>query len=292
MKNNNLMKKSITTLLIVLLLATISMVIPQVVLIRDTVYAASNKDIYYSDDGYSDNGESTLVTETFEYATKETSSEYKINKSFPAYYNTNSSLTNSCANVAGANIMGYYDRYYENLIPDYVPGILRGANYSYYQMTVNVSKKQDVINELYVRMGTNSPDAGTSQEGYKSGITSYVNAKGYNVTYNSVMTGSGLDINKLKSVLQNGDPVSLYLSGYNITAINDTGYSLNLNKYLYTGNHIMIVYGYQTINYYNSNHILIKSNTYLYVATGMIHTGYYILNNNGTINDAEAVHIS
>lgn len=292
MKNNNLIKKSITTLLIVLLFATISMVIPQFDMIIDTVYAASNGDIYYSDDGYSDNGESTLVTEIIEYTTKETSSEYKINKSFPAYYNTNSSLTNSCANVAGANIMGYYDRYYENLIPDYVPGILRGSNYSYYQMTVNASKKQDVINELYVRMGTNSPDAGTSQEGYKSGITSYVISKGYNVTYNSVMTGSNLDLNKLRSSLYNGDPVSLYLSGYNITTISDTGNSVNLLKSYFTGNHIMIVYGYETINYYNSSHMLIKSNTYLFVSTGLTTTGYYILNNNGTINDAEAVHIS
>jgi len=292
MMNNNLLKKTCITILTTLLLLMALITVFASVLTTDIAYAAANEDIYYSDDGYSDNGELTTVTETITYTTKEASPIYRVNNTFPAYYNKNDSLTNVCANVAGANIIGYYDRYYENLISDYVPGIKRGSNYTYYPMSTNSSKIQSLIEEMYTRMGTNVQNAGTTQDEYKSGITSYVNSRGYSVTYNSVMNGTHLDINKVLQAINNGDPVSLYLSGYNITSINDTGTSVNLQKAVYTGNHIMIVYGYQTIDYYDNNHNLIKSNTYLYVATGTTKTGYYVLNNNGTINNAEAVHIS
>ena len=121
--------------------------------------------IYYSDNNYSNNGESTFETEIINYSWQQTTASVMINNSFPDYYNTNNSLLNCCANVAGANIIGFYDRFYENLIPDYIPGISRGDNYSYYNMEFNLAKKQDVIIELYVRMGTNNPEAGTSQSG-------------------------------------------------------------------------------------------------------------------------------
>ncbi len=41
-----------------------------------------------------------------------------------------SQLVNYCANVASANVIGYYDRYFANLIPDYTPGISRGRRES------------------------------------------------------------------------------------------------------------------------------------------------------------------
>lgn len=248
--------------------------------------------IYYSDTNYSNNGESTFETEIINYSWQQTTASVMLNNSFPDYYNTNNSLLNCCANVAGANIIGFYDRFYENLIPDYIPGISRGDNYSYFNMEFNLAKKQDVINELYVRMGTNNPEAGTSQSGYKNGLTSYVNEKDRNITFNTAMADSSLDINKLNQALNNGNPVSLYLSGYNISQINDIGGSVTINKFIYSGNHIMIIYGYKTIEYFDENNNLLNSMTYLYVSTGIIQTGYYILNNNGLINDAETVIIS
>lgn len=287
MKNSKPIKKSIIAISILICSVTMLAVVPIVFSPSDTAYAASNDVIYYAD-----NGEYSQETETITYATKDTSPLFRVNNSFPAYYNMNDALTNACANVAGANLIGYYDRYFENLIPDFVPGIKRGSNYNYYPMTTNATKVQALIDELYIRMGTNSTNIGTSQTDYKNGITSYVNSKGRNVSYSSVMTGGSLDINKVQQSINNGTPVSLYLSGYNIVTLSDNSSSASLTKYLYTGDHIMIVYGYQTIDYFDGNHNLIKSNTYLYVATGTTRSGYYLLNNNGTINDAESVHIS
>ena len=168
----------------------------------------------------------------------------------------------------------------------------RGTNYSYYIMAMDSSKKQNLINDLYIRMNTNVYQAGTSQNDYKNGLTSYINSKGRSISFSSIMTNSNFDITKLNQAINNGDPVTLYLSGYNISQVRDDTGSVTISKSIYTGNHMVVVYGYKTIEYYDSNNVITTSKTYLYIATGMKFTGYYILNNNGAINDAEAVHIS
>ncbi len=259
---------------------------------KKVAFAYEGNEIFYYDDTYLDDGESTTVTEYINYSTKTSSMLVRVNNTFPGYYNTNTNLTNYCANVAGANIVGFYDRYYENLIPNCVPGIARGNNYTYYAMSNNLALRQAVIDDLYVRMGTNYPNAGTSQEGFKNGLTSYMSSKGRGTSFATVMTNGALDLSKINQALASGKPVALYLSGYNITKVQDSGTTITLSKGIFTGNHIMVVYGYWTENYYNSNNVLVKSKTYLYVATGMAQTGVYVLNNNGTINDAESVYVN
>ncbi len=287
MQTNNLTKKFISLLLTALIIATLSLIVVSAMNVNVTALAEEDY-VYYSNDGAF-----TVDTETFTYSRKEKSTLVKVNNTFPAYYNTNDSLLNSCANVAGANLIGYYDRYYENLIPDCAPGIARGNNYTYYLMTNNLAKRQAVIDDLYIRMGTNTIEPGTDQTGYKNGLTSYVNSKGLSATYASVMTNANLDMSKVHQALSNGKPISLYLSGYNISNVYDMDDgSVTLTKSIFTTNHIMIVYGYQTVDYYNASNALIKSKTYLYVATGSDQVGQYILNNNGTINDAESLQIS
>jgi len=52
----------------------------------------------------------------------------------------------------------------------------------------------------------------------------------------------------------------------------------------------MIAYGYQKVDYYNENGGLITSKIYLKVSTGIsMASGVYVVNNNGSLNDAEAV---
>lgn len=292
MIKKNLFCKTIIILLCLLLLLSVIFIALYNGAVINPAFAAVAKEIYYADDGYFGSSESTLQTETFAYSTSKIVESNLVNNTFPAYYNLNNALSNACANVAGANIIGYYDRYYENLIPDYVPGIARGKSYSYYAMETNSAKKQEVINELYIRMDTNLYQAGTSQSDYKNGLTSYINSKGRSVTFSSIMTNSHLDISKLNQAINNGDPVTLYLSGYNISKLIDENGNVTIAKSIYTGNHMVVVYGYKTIEYYNSSNLLIVAKTYLYIATGINDTGYYILDNNGTINDAEAVNIS
>ena len=256
-------------------------------------HADTVQDIYYGDNTYSANGSTSWTeSETINYATK-TTSYYRINRTYPEYFNSNLDLENTCANVAGSNIIGFYDRYYDELIPNCTVGYMGNRYYIYTGVATNPTQIQGVINDLYIRMSTNNPIAGTNQTQYKTGLSSYVASKGRNTTYNSVMTNGNFDLDKAIAQLNNGYPITLYLSGYNFTDIIDMGDHVLLSKTIYTGNHIAVAYGYQKISYYNADGSLIKTNIYLYVATGFSDDQLmYIVNNNGTLNDAEAVKIS
>lgn len=259
---------------------------------RTQIASAINGDIYYGDSPYFGVSLGTSETETINYATK-TVTTGRVNPSFPNCYNLNSDIDNVCANVAGANIINYYDRFYDDLIPSYTSGAMRGSNYIYYGMPVNSDKKQQVINTLNSYMRTNIDYPGTTQDQYKQGLMRYVNEKNKNVTYTSILSNNQFDLNKFIAQIQQGNPVTLYLSGFNITSISDNGSTATLYKSIFgKDNHIMIAYGYQKIDYYNNNGALILSKTYLEIAPGLsAASGVYIVNNNGTLNDAEAVHI-
>lgn len=222
-----------------------------------------------------------------------TEEKQSLGSSFPDYFNTSSQLTNSCANVAGANVIGYYDRYLENLISGYTPGRARGESYSYYPMNVQPEKKQAVINELYALMGTNTVESGTSYDQYKAGFDAYVAAQGYTAVHSSVMSGGNLNLNAVSGSIATGQPVVLFLSGYNITSLSGQSGKDTYVKMIYGGNHMVVVYEINTIRYYNAANQLVAVKTIMQAATGFNDVkGFYIVDNNGLVINAEAVVIS
>lgn len=284
------MNKKINVIIMVLIIVVSSFCI--------TTFSVNNKCevatvISYSDDIlYSEIATQSIETETINYSWKDTTT-YLINSSFPDYYNTNISLKNACANVAGANIIGFYDRYYDNLIPDYTTGIQRANGYTYYPMILNKDKKQALIDLFYISMKTNTKNDGTSKDDCLNGLKSYIQSKGKETTYTSVIINGVFSLDKFDAKLREGNPVLLFLSGYNIVSLSNSGSEEILTKNVYAGNHIVVAYGYQKVDYYNSNNKLIKSNTYLYIATGIESVrGYYLINNGGNMDAAEAVAIN
>lgn len=251
---------------------------------------AADEEIYYATEIFDVNY--TTETETINYSTK-TSESYMINRSYPQYYNLNTELNNWCANVAGANVIGFYDRYYDELIPNCTVGLTRGSTYTYYAMGVNSTEKQAVINSLYTLMGTDAVQPGTTQAQFKNGLISYVNGKSKSASFNSVMSGSSFDLNKAIAEFKSGRPICLFMSGYNFSRVSDNGSTATLSKEIYSGNHIAVVFGYEKVNYYSSDGSLVATKIYLEAATGFnfTTTGRYIVNNNGTLNDAESVNI-
>ncbi|MDE6060092.1 MAG: hypothetical protein K2G31_01275 [Clostridia bacterium] len=281
--NNKQIALSAVVLIAVILIAVLSLSVSM----PTVAYAYEAGEIYYAG-----SGTFTKETESFSYATKTTES-YSINPSYPEYYNCNDSLQNTCANVAGANIIGYYDRFYDNLIPDYEAGILRNDFYIYFPMGYYGAKKQAVIDELYQRMQTNVSNAGSTQAQYKNGLSSYVQSKNLSISFSGVMTNGSFDLEKAKAQFKNGNPLSLYLSGYSFTMVTDSGSTVMWDKFLYNDNHIAIAYGYEKVSYFDASGKVIRTETYLKVATGFGSvSGVYIVNKYGALNDAEAVHIA
>ena len=247
---------------------------------------------YYSaDTSYSDDDGTVVEQYSFAYDHKEVQL-HRINTTYPEFYNTNNALTNTCANVAGANIVGFYDRYYDELIPDSTAGVVRPNGYTYYPMGVSMEQKQGVINYLYSSMGTNTVQPGTSQPDFEEGLADYVTSRSRNISYSSVMTNGVLDQTKYSAQFAAGYPVALFLSGYNVTVIMDSNGTISITQYNYTGNHIMVAFGYEIITYYDANNNVIRSYTLMVVASGLDVKGYYVLNEGGSVNAAEAVIIS
>lgn len=211
---------------------------------------------------------------------------YRLALSTPSI--STSPYLSSCACIAGANVVSYFDRYCPELIPDYEPGYEYLGYYFYYGDTYTSTS---VVTQLYSDMGTTESN-GTTTAQFLSGMTKYANRAGYNFSYTSVMSGSKLNFSAAKSAMKSNKPIALFLTGYNVAelALNDTydliGYSLS------TANHVMIGFGYEDLVYtYDSGEQ--EEIQFFYVASGVSSRsiGYFNVNYNTKINDAYALSI-
>lgn len=237
-------------------------------------------------------GASGLVTttQTFSYSTKTTES-YFINSSVPAYYDT-ANRNYTCAPIAGANIIGFYDRYFPDLVPDIATGYTRGTRYTYYLMARYETQLQSLIDDLATRMGTSS--MGTSADAFCNGVTTYVASKNLNITYIDVTAAqtNALDLENAVAQLKNGNPIAFFTSGVNFTTFTDTGSSVTMTIKSSSDNHVFVAYGYQKVIYYDASGNVVRECISFQASSGENGlTGYYVLNLNGNINAAKAVHL-
>ena len=204
---------------------------------------------------------STYADETIYYTRKEVIEENYTAGDCPKYRNI-AGLTNSCGAIAGAEMVAFYDKYYPELIPDLNPCY---SNNKY--------RKQDstyvpaLMNDLYVKMRTNVDDVGVSESDFRNGLTSYFNGKGRQVSYQSAMSGSILNYTQCRNAVDNNKVIALFVApstvyGITIGSTYDALMPANI-----TGAHIMVIYGYLKINYYN-NSGLFRTDTYVCVSTG------------------------
>ena len=239
-------------------------------------FSTTTEEVLYYGDGY--NG-AVLVgneTETITYATKE-ETLYAINGGLPLYHDT-SSRPKTCANVAGAIVLGYYDKTYDELIPNFTSARVIRDRILY---NVQTDAVQAVIDSLYTKMGTNSTSSGgTSVAGFQNGLRTYVNEKGKNLSY--TITGQSGQLNKTAFIqsFENNRPIALFVSKYKLIPIADFSVSETedrLEKTKFEGNHVLISFGIKEINYFNANGTLKKQLTLLMVATGFCQEPLYYI---------------
>lgn len=204
---------------------------------------------------------STYASETISYVSKEVISEIYTTKCVPNYFAVGG-MQNCCGPVAGAIIIGFYDKYYENLIPNWA---------SYY--STGTYRIQDgtyvpaLLQDLYDRMQTNVVAPGVSESEFKSGLTSYIADKGYNVTLNSLGKGNSFNINTFKTAVSNNEVAVLFVQPSNIYSLSASeNYDVLVSGSI-SGNHIMVAYGYYEVKYTLSNGT--RTDKYLRVATGL-----------------------
>lgn len=204
---------------------------------------------------------STYATEKVSYTRKEVVDEYETPGGCPTYHNTN--FSNACGPVAGAEIVAFYDKYYPELIPNWV---------SYYEASGKYRPQtsayvQPLLEELYNLMSANVNGDGVSESEFTTGLKSYFTSHGRTLSLSSIKSGSTFNYTSCKSAINSNKVIVLFITPGDVyTLAYGSGFD-NVSNYTISGNHIMVAYGYMKINYYNSSG-LFRTDTYLKVATG------------------------
>lgn len=210
-------------------------------------------------------------SEVVYYTSKVVLEENSTVNNCPCYY---TSYPNACGAVAGANIVGFYDKYYEDLIPDYKTYLSNGN----YKPTGSTAIPA-LIGELYTLMRTNVDDVGCTQSEFLNGLSQYVSSKGRSVNYTSAFSNGNINYNTVKSAINNNKLLAIFCLPTELTSIVNGSNSDTLNSTSISTAHIMIVYGYVKIQYTLTNGS-VRTDTYLKVTSGISapSTAYYRIN--------------
>ena len=242
-------------------------------------------------DGYNGAPFEHTETATIERARK-ADDEIMINGGMPEYAD-GKGLLNSCANVAGATLLGYYDKTYDELIEGFSSARVIRDKVFYSRQTEAVD---NVMARLYETMKTNVTEGGTTIANFKSGLREYVNGQGLDIAYSQVVSDYSLGFNAYKGAIRQEKPVVLFCSKYSLVSLMAFDAESDTEEFTmqhYTGNHVVIAYGIRTIKYYNAAGKLINTLDLLAVATGFSYSpfGYILLDDYGTLIDGYKVDI-
>lgn len=268
------MKKFVSIVLAVTVLAGVSSYAQTPVNHKDTqeVYAASPSEIMPMSTGID-----------ISYVSKD-ESKYDLALIHPKFYTT--PYASACACIAGSNVLGYYDRYDENLIPNHSSGYELMGSYVYNMQDSSVT---EVVRQLYADMGTSIN--GTSVESFKKGMEAYCKRLGKNITFISCMSNNRFDYSKAKIYAEYNQPVVLFMSGYNVASLSTSN---GLDKLTYTEsneNHTMVSFGYRELTYTQSKGTVTYQLLTVAACLAAKPNGYFDVNYNTKINEALAIRI-
>ena len=252
---------------------------------EEVVTACANKGF-----GYDGSGGFIEQVQTVSYSQKITES-YSIPYDLPNYCGSVEGDT-GCANTAGAILIGYYDRFYENLIPNYKSYVQLGSVIRYKTGTTEIL---NLVQQLAVLMGTNVNHVGTTFSEFQNGMAQYVTNKGYTYTTTNVFSNGSFNMGSYQSSVQNGKPVALFMTGYALlNGITESANMDTISSGYSTAAHVMVGCGYRIDKYYNSNGALQETRNYLKVASGsdVYNIGYVNINALGQMDRAISVTIN
>lgn len=223
---------------------------------------------------------------TINYATKSTTS-YSIQYDLPNI--VGSVPGGSCAHTAGTIILTYYDRFCENILPNFVPYRTLGTTIIY---RGNSDEVYDMNLELVDLMLIGEPHEGTTFSEFQLGMETYVEQHGYTYTSTNLFTNGSFNFNNYKNAVESNKPCALFLTNFAM-----------LDGYLaYEGgeeirsaycpvSHVAAGCGYKIDTYYDENNNVIDTRTYLKVASGLNSYGIGYLNINGITTISKAISI-
>lgn len=221
---------------------------------------------------------SNVNNEIVNYTYKET--EFIETQNGVPLYNPNTSLSNSCGATAGAIVLGFYDKYYENLIPNYI-----GYNTSTGKYRPNdLVHIPALMSELYDLMRINVDDVGVSEDDCLNGLKNYVTSKNHSISYSSIVQNKQVNKVQLTSSINANNPILLFCGNTELIKISSNQNQDNLVKSTITENHIYVGYGFYTIKYFNGS-TNFRTDLYMRVACGLFEFSEAYINIATTINN-------
>jgi len=206
-----------------------------------------------------------LVTETINYYDRK-ESFYMTDPEIPGY-----STGYTCGIVAGGNIVAWYNgtSLYELLIPNHTAGQYFWGEWLWGTAGSGMSA---MFASLNTDMGATS--LGVTISGYRNGMGTYATRQGYTFTSTSIMgTGGDLLDPSYMGAIKSGKLMTIFVDGFTIMDIGDLK-TFKASKYdtvimeQYTGAHVMAIYGYRDVKYYDSNDDIFRHDIYLICHTG------------------------
>lgn len=245
-----------------------------------------NKEKYYLETYFTESGgEATYVSETINFDSY-TCTELYMDRTCPNYRNL--TQINSCAPMAGSIVIGYYDYTCPNLIPNFEVGSYYNGTFYYRGQNNSVISMKE---ELYYYMGTNTIEPGTSITQFKTGLTNFVNDKGYSLNISEC--GSNFNLNSVKQSFEDNKPVVIFLNSYSYydyKGISTTENSMTMIKKENVVGHVVVGYAYKQFTFYNGN-IPFRIDNYLVVAFGDGSSGYLAINSTSCIDKTLSINI-
>ena len=227
----------------------------------------------------------TVYTDVM-YSTKSTT-QYSIQYDLPSIIG--SVEGGSCAHTAGAVILTYYDRFYENIIPNFVPYIMFGSTLIYRDGSAEVN---NMTLELVDLMLIGEPHEGTTFSEFQLGMETYVEQQGYTYTSTNLFSNGTFNFNNYKNAVESNKPCAIFLTNF---AMLDGMGEIDGGETISSGycpvSHVVAGCGYKIDTYYDEDNNLIDTRTYLKVASGTLGYGLGYLNINGLSTISKAISI-
>ncbi len=201
---------------------------------------------------------SAHAAETISYTKKDDSVKNTTPHNVPKYQDRDG-LSNACGAVAGAVIVGYYDKY----APDLIGGWSSHFSSGKYR-NQDATYVPAVIRQLYSDMRTNVDGKGVSESDFLNGMRLYAANRNYTASFDRVATSSQLDFNACKAAIDNKKVLVLFAHAGNVYDYTSQTTYDTVETVFASDSHIMVAYGYLQIKYYNASG-LFRTDTYLQV---------------------------
>ena len=204
-------------------------------------------------------------------------------------YDSNT-LENACGPIGGAIVVGYYDKYFQNLIPNYINYLTTTGKYRPQDSTYIPA----LIQEMYTAMQTNVVAPGVSESECLDGLEAYVEGKGYSISYTAVKPYNGtFSHTAYQNAINNGQPVILFCDTVQLVESSEYDTYNRIVVAQESQDHIIVGFGYQIYRYYDVNGNNFRTDTYLAVATGwnLNKIGFVKINSDSWLDSGFAVDI-